>query len=341
MRFGPVPVSEAEGAISAHAIRQPGLSVKKGERLDAGHISALDAAGVAEIVVARIEACDVAENEAALAIARGLMGANLRIDGAFTGRCNLVAERSGVLIVDAPEIHRINAIDESVAIATLAPFQKVLSGEMAATVKIIPFAIPRAILEQALTNAAAAPLAVAPFRPLRVGVVSTLLPGLKPSAVEKTLRALEARLAVAGSAIAVETRARHEVGALVGALAQIEAMSDLIVIFGASAIADRRDVVPGAILKAGGRIAHFGMPVDPGNLLLLGSLPGGAPDHPQKPVLGAPGCARSPKENGFDFVLNRLLAGLDVGAEDIRRMGVGGLLTEIASRPQPRWPADG
>ncbi len=111
-------------------------------------------------------------------------------------------------------------------------------------------------------------------------------------------------------------------------LAQIEAMSDLIVIFGASAIADRRDVVPGAILKAGGRIAHFGMPVDPGNLLLLGSLPGGAPAHRQKPVLGAPGCARSPKENGFDFVLNRLLAGLDVGAEDIRRMGVGGLLQE-------------
>jgi molybdenum cofactor cytidylyltransferase len=341
MRFGPVPVGQAEGALLAHAIRRPGLNVKKGERLDAGHLAALNGAGVAEVVVAQIEACDVAENEAALAIARGLVGANLRIEGAFTGRCNLIAGRSGVLIVDALEIHRINAIDESVAVATLAPFQRVLEGEMAATVKIIPFAIACSILEQALMKAGDAPLAVAPFLPLRVGVISTLLPGLKPSVVEKTLRALEARLAAAGSAIAVEERTRHEVGALVGALSRIEPLSDLIVIFGASAIADRRDVVPSAILKAGGRIAHFGMPVDPGNLLLLGSLPGGLPDFPRKPVIGAPGCARSPKENGFDFVLNRLLAGLDVGPEDIRRMGVGGLLTEIASRPQPRWPADG
>jgi molybdenum cofactor cytidylyltransferase len=322
MRFGPVPVAEAEGALLAHAIRRPGLNVKKGERIGPDHIAALNAAGVAEIVVAEIEVDDVTENEAALAIARGLAGANLRIDDAFTGRCNLIAERSGVLIVDAPAIDRINAIDESVAVATLTPFQRVLAGEMAATVKIIPFAIPRAFLERALMSAGAAPLAVAPFQPLRVGVVSTLLPGLKPSVVEKTLRALDARLAGAGSAIAVEERTRHEAAALAGALSRIEALSDLIVIFGASAIADRRDVIPSAILKAGGRVAHFGMPVDPGNLLLLGSLPG----HPRKPVIGAPGCARSPKENGFDLVLNRLLAGLDVDGEDIRRMGVGGLL---------------
>ena len=93
---------------------------------------------------------------------------------------------------------------------------------------------------------------------MRVGVVSTLLPGLKPSVVEKTLRALEARLAAAASAIAVEERVRHEAGALVGALSHIKDQSELVVIFGASAIADRRDVVPDAILKSGGRVAHFG-----------------------------------------------------------------------------------
>jgi hypothetical protein len=54
------------------------------------------------------------------------------------------------------------------------------------------------------------------------------------------------------------------------------------------------------------------------------------------PVLGAPGCARSPKENGFDWVLMRLLAGLPVPREDITGMGVGGLLMEIIARPQPR-----
>jgi molybdenum cofactor cytidylyltransferase len=100
---------------------------------------------------------------------------------------------------------------------------------------------------------------------------------------------------------------------------------------GASAISDRRDVIPAAIEQAGGRITLFGMPVDPGNLLLLGELDGTR-------VVGLPGCARSPKRNGFDFVLWRLLAGLTVGRPDIAAMGVGGLLSEIPSRPQPREP---
>jgi molybdenum cofactor cytidylyltransferase len=55
-----------------------------------------------------------------------------------------------------------------------------------------------------------------------------------------------------------------------------------------------------------------------------------------RPVLGAPGCARSPKENGFDWILARLLAGLTVSRGDIAGMGVGGLLMEIVTRPQPR-----
>ncbi|HKA71341.1 MAG TPA: NTP transferase domain-containing protein, partial [Xanthobacteraceae bacterium] len=77
------------------------------------------------------------------------------------------------------------------------------------------------------------------------------------------------------------------------------------------------------------RVEHFGMPVDPGNLMLIGDLAG-------RPVLGAPGCARSPKENGFDWILARLLAGLPVSRTDITGMGVGGLLMEIVTRPQPR-----
>ena len=109
----------------------------------------------------------------------------------------------------------------------------------------------------------------------------------------------------------------------------IAASDALIVVFGASAITDRRDVIPAAIEAIGGRVEQFGMPVDPGNLLLLGALGG-------KPIIGAPGCARSPKENGFDWVLQRLLAGVPVRDADIRAMGVGGLLMEIVSRPQPR-----
>src|SRR5213075_1554595 len=103
----------------------------------------------------------------------------------------------------------------------------------------------------------------------------------------------------------------HEQAALKSALAEVlRDGAELVIVFGASAIADRRDVIPAALEAAGGKVEHFGMPVDPGNLLLIGSLAG-------KPVIGAPGCARSPKENGFDWVLHRLLANVPVTRVDI------------------------
>src|SRR5207247_4662584 len=107
---------------------------------------------------------------------------------------------------------------------------------------------------------------------------------------------------------------------------------DILLIHGASAILDRRDVIPAAVIAAGGRIDHFGMPVDPGNLLLLGHLG-------ERAVLGLPGCARSSKVNGFDWVLERLVAGLPVGSVEIMRMGSGGLLAEIPTSPLPRAEA--
>ena len=73
------------------------------------------------------------------------------------------------------------------------------------------------------------------------------------------------------------------------------------------------------------------MPVDPGNLLVLGDLRG-------QPVIGLPGCARSPALNGADWVLERVACGLDITDDDIAGMGVGGLLKEIPLRPQPREP---
>src|SRR5262249_41602538 len=133
-----------------------------------------------------------------------------------------------------------------------------------------------------------------------------------------------------GASILSDERVPHGTQALSRSIkAAIAEAADLVIVFGASAIADRRDVIPAAITEAGGRIEHFGMPVDPGNLMLIGAVGATA-------VIGAPGCARSPKENGFDWLLARLVAGLPVKREDVTALGVGGLLMEIVTRPQLR-----
>jgi molybdenum cofactor cytidylyltransferase len=256
----------------------------------------------------------------------------VRVDRAFTGRANLFAESAGVLVVDKDAIDRLNRVDESITFATLPAFKPVVAGEMIATVKIIPFAVGGRQRDAALTVAQAARplLRIAPYRIRKVGVVSTLMPGLANKVIEKTLKVTEERLAPAGAVIVAERRVAHEQAALAKAIEEVLGDgAELVLVFGASAIADRRDVIPAAVETIGGRIEHLGMPVDPGNLLLVATVRG-------RPLLGAPGCARSPKENGFDWVLMRLLAGLEVSREDITGMGVGGLLMEIVTRPQPR-----
>ncbi|MDB5509268.1 MAG: cytidylyltransferase family protein [Hyphomicrobiales bacterium] len=329
MKFGPVGVDAAEGGILAHSVKRDGLVLKKGERLTREHVAALQAAGLSEVVVAQLEEGDVGEDAAASRLAKAIAGDNVRVDEAFTGRSNLFAECAGLLIAEPAFVDAINAVDEQVTVATLPGYRTVVLGEMIATVKVIPFAVQSQILDAALAAAVGKALRVAAFSPMRIGVVSTLLPGLKPSTVEKTLRVMQERIAPAGATIVAERRVPHDTSALKMALDEIRGDCDLIVVFGASAITDRRDVIPAALIAAGGRIEQFGMPVDPGNLLLIGELDG-------KPMLGAPGCARSPKENGFDWVLHRMLAKVPVRSADIRRMGSGGLLMEIVSRPQPR-----
>ncbi|WP_413993225.1 NTP transferase domain-containing protein [Labrys okinawensis] len=330
MFFGEIAIDDAMGGVAVHSIRKGSLVLKKGTLIRAAEVAALRREGVGTIVIARLDKDDVGEDMAAARIAQAIKGPAVRVEDPFTGRANLFAEQTGVLVLDRARIDAVNEVDESITFATLPAFAAVKAGEMIGTVKIIPFAVDKAVLDRALAILEQPAIRVAPFRPLRIAAISTLLPGLKDSVVGKTLQVLQDRLAPSKASIVADERVQHQADALAAALDKVaKAGVDLAIIFGASAIADRRDVIPMAIENAGGAIRHFGMPVDPGNLLLLGEL--GAMS-----VLGAPGCARSPKENGFDWILNRLLAGVPVTKADIIGLGVGGLLMEIVSRPQPR-----
>jgi molybdenum cofactor cytidylyltransferase len=330
MRFGPASPADALGGVTVHTLRQGSLVLKKGTTIGPTEVEALSRAGVKEIVVVRLEEGDVSEDAAAASIAHAVASDGINVERAFTGRANLLAGRAGVLVVDRSKVDRINGVDEAITFATLAAFKPVVEGEMVATVKLIPFGVEAKLRDAAVDAASGGALRVAPYSIKRVGVVSTLLPGLAPKVVEKTLRVTAERLAPAGATIMAERRVPHDEAALAAAIKELLGLgAELVIVFGASAIADRRDVIPAAISSIGGQIEHFGMPVDPGNLLLIGKAG-------DVPVLGAPGCARSPVENGFDWVLMRLLAGLKVTRSELTAMGVGGLLMEIVTRPQPR-----
>ncbi len=332
MIFAELPIDACLGTILAHAQRGGDIAFKKGRQLGPDDIARLKQAGITRLTVARLEPDDVGEDEAARLLSEALATAGLYADAPFTGRANIYARQPGLLRIDAARVTAINTIDEAITLATLADYADVQADQMAATVKIIPFAVKRGQLEDclALARSNAPVLAFHPYRPRKVALIQTELAAVKPSLLEKTVAVTNRRLAAMGNAPAADLRAPHEAHALAGQIrAALDDGAEMILVMGASAITDRRDVIPAAIERSQGEVLQFGMPVDPGNLILLGRVA-------NRPIVGLPGCARTPKLNGFDWVLQRLMADIDVTVADIRAMGAGGLLGEIGARPQPR-----
>ncbi|MDW3207651.1 MAG: molybdopterin-binding/glycosyltransferase family 2 protein [Alphaproteobacteria bacterium] len=332
MHFGPVPPQDAEGAILAHSLDAGGRRLKKGRVLSADDCVSLAKAGLAAVTVCRLGPDDRHEDLAADMLAAAATGHGLSCSAAFTGRVNMIADAPGILVYDDAALRALNRVDEGITLAALPPFSRVAARQMVATAKIIPFGVPQDALNRALPTAPL--LNLHPFRPVPLSLIQTELPGTKPSVLDKTETVMEDRARSLGARMSVPVRCRHDEDALTGALKEAaSAAPTAITVVGASAIVDRRDVIPAAIEAAGGEILHFGMPVDPGNLLLLGRIG-------DIPVIGAPGCVRSPKPNGYDWVLERLVAGLPVDGPAIMEMGSGGFLKEIPSRPLPRAEAD-
>jgi molybdenum cofactor cytidylyltransferase len=237
----------------------------------------------------------------------------------------------GLVLADDDRIRALNRLHESLTLATVPRFAVVYRRQMVATVKVIPFAVPRDVLAKALAIIGSEPLIrVEAFRQKSAGLVITRLPQTKPGLIAKSERAMRDRMQSLGGEIAGVLVVDHAVAAVSAAIRKLHGDGcDPVLLFGASAIVDRGDVLPAALVRAGGDIIHLGMPVDPGNLTMLGELD-------TVPVVGVPSCARSPRVNGFDWVLERLVAGLPVTATDVMDMGAGGLLAEIPTRPSPR-----
>ena len=330
MQFGSRHLSECLGAILAHSINVNGTKLPKGLVLQAEQLAACRDSGITHLTVAVLESGDVEENSAASVIAAHVAGSGLQCSVAERGRVNLFATRTGVLQYDAATLATLNAVDEGITIALHPCGHMVAAGQLTGTIKIIPFSITVRARNRFLDQAGAqACVTVTEFVGGQVTLIFTTIPGVTLAKhLDKAEKVLVNRVTQLGYTTAMVEHIAHETAALANALARTAAM-DLVLIAGASAITDRRDVIPSAIIAAGGEIYHFGMPVDPGNLMLAGALA-------NTPVLGLPGCAKSPAFNGVDLVLRRLAVGKQITPEFITSLGAGGLLKEIHQRPVPR-----
>ena len=339
MKFGPVPLAEAVGKLLAHNLvdARGHRLLGKGRLLSAEDIEKIRALGMQRVVVAAPGLNDLDENEAARRVGAAVAGTGIRLVTPGVGRANLVARHHGPVSLNVPALTVLNNIDPGITLATLRNHTLAQRDELVTLVKIVPFGISEArVVDVETTAQRLAPVvAQRPMRELDVGLIVS-----GPArAQERLQRAFEpptrARLQQLGSRLARLTLATHDAEGIAAAIReQLADNMQLLLIGSVSAIMDRDDVVPGGLRLAGGTVTHFGMPVDPGSLLLLGYV--GA-----VPVIGAPGCIRSPRTNVIDLLLPRLLAGERLTRADLVALGHGGLLEDISERPMPRSQTTG
>jgi len=326
MHFDRVPLADASGKILAHnmAGSDGKRLLQKGRSLTHEDIQILAENGTTHVYAVWLDPDDVGENEAAQTIAEAIRGDNLELSRASVGRVNLRATSTGVLQVDIAQLQAINQTEE-ITVATLSNHAVVTARKIVATVKIIPFAIRKAELQRSVNQGVEHMpiLRVDVLPPARVGLI---LYG--SSAIQERLSrdfsALEDRIVALGSTVTETAFVDLTEPEIEDDLARVMAQQrqtgvSLIMVAGETAIMHRNDMIPRAVVKAGGRIECVGAPVEPGNLLMLAYLDG-------IPIMGAPGCARSRKPNVVDQIIPRLLVGEHLNHEAIIALAHGGLL---------------
>ncbi|UWQ97679.1 molybdopterin-binding protein [Rhodobacteraceae bacterium S2214] len=324
MKFGPVPLQDAAGAILAHSAELPNGRLRKGKVLTADDIALLAATGAQNVVVAQLEVGDLHEDVAAQRLAEAFVPApGLRLTTATTGRVNVIATMPGIFRCDVESIEKVNAINPMITIATQPQNQRVVAGDMVATIKIISYAVAELDITRAVD--VATPLALLNAQHTDITLIETQIGSGAPN--PKGRAAMATRLDRLGASLTRRIVVDHTEAALAAAIST--ASGTMIMILTGSATSDAYDVAPQAVRIAGGQVTRFGMPVDPGNLLFVGEIG-------EKPVIGLPGCARSLALNGADWVVERTICGMHLSDHDIAGMGVGGLLKESPARHHPR-----
>ncbi|UQZ83972.1 bifunctional molybdenum cofactor biosynthesis protein MoaC/MogA [Paenibacillus konkukensis] len=320
-----VKVEEAVGMRLAHDLTQiipgqfKGRLFKKGHVIEESDIPALLSIGKEHIYVMALERGWLHEDEAALRMAHAAAGSNVELGAPHEGKITLRSTIHGLASVRKPLVDAVNAIDQ-IVMSTIKTNTVVRPGQALIGTRVVPLIIEDEkirMVEQRITM----PLVeVKPFRPLRVGLITTGSEVYKGRIQDKFGSVVKEKVAALGSEVIEQRLAPDESDAIVREIRYFldERKADLILVTGGMSV-DPDDRTPGAIKQAGATIVSYGTPMLPGSMLLMGYLG-------EVPIMGLPGCVMHDPYTSFDVLLPRICAGETIVREDITEMGYGGLL---------------
>jgi molybdopterin biosynthesis enzyme len=232
-----------------------------------------------------------------------------------------MAATAGLLKVNREALFQFND-RASITLATLANNTPVQPKTIVGTVKIIPYGLPQLDVEkaEAMARAEYPLLQLKPFVVEQAILITTGSEAAREKVISDFTPALRDRLANYNSNLVEGPYVPEDEAEISEALQwALTSGAELILIAGETSIMDSDDITPRAIKAVGGEIIQYGVPAEPGNLLLLAY-------QNEVPILGAPGCAKSKNYNVVDMVLPRLVAGERLTRSDLIELGHGGLL---------------
>ena len=330
MFFGKVKTEFSLGGILSSSIEiyknKNKIKISKGTIINKNLLDLLLLNNVEHIKCAKLEDDEIDENSSVHKISKKIIASknsNIIIQDPKNGRCNLVSSVDGIITFQPNQLFSINSVTNDIGIASLKAFSKVKKNQIVASIKAIPFGIKKNNLQN-IINVCQECFKILPFQKKNIHLIQTTNQNTRAKVLEKTLEVTKDRLLSCGNNLIVEKKCSHEIKSICEHLKKsVNEDADIILIFGTSAISDINDIIPQSILEINGTILRLGMPVEPGNLILLAEI---KISKKHISIIGMPGCARSKKENGVDWILWRKLCDLKISSDDINHMGNGGLL---------------
>lgn len=331
MKITQIPLEQAVGLPLAHDLTQidaknhkKSARFKKGQVITEADLETLRSMGRENLSVMELSPGDVHEDDAAMQLGEVLCGENLRVTPPAEGRCNLVAETSGMLCYLAETVNRVNQ-DPDWVLSALAPNRPVLKGQVVAGFRIRPLVLEDYRVERAVAVVRGSkPFAILPFRPLKVGLVTTgkeivdkrVEDAFRPKLLEKLER-------LGGGTLIGQRFCTDSLELISDAIGKfLDEDTDVIICTGGMSV-DADDKTPGAIRSRCRRIAFQGTPALPGAMLMLGYAKS-PKDGRDVAVIGAPACVAFDDRTALDKLLPFVFAGIEPG-DLVRRWGVGGL----------------
>lgn len=319
-----IPVKESVGSVLCQDITKivpgefKGAQFKKGHIIQEEDIPILLSLGKEHLYVWETKEGDLHENEAALRIAQAVCGENIAYDeNPGEGKCGLTAKIRGLFQVDSPRLIEINSI-EYVTVATLPGHYQVEEGSRLGGARVVPLVVESAVVEGVEEICRSGPvLRVAPYQPLRCGIVTTGSEVYKGLIQDKFGPVMREKIEFYGGVYLGQLICPDDAGEISAAIARFKSQgADLIINTGGMSV-DPDDVTPAAIRSTGARVITYGAPVQPGNMLMLAYWGDTA-------LVGVPGCAMYFKTTVLDPILSRIFVGDRLSKEDFARMGEGG-----------------